>query len=212
MTNIPAKPTMEPVRSADSERLNISDDMVRRGYKGEPTMEPQEPKVIALTELSKIRGKFVSYEDYIELLARAEKAEAELAKVRDYRNIDANTSRAEAHFLTHKLEKDEAENSELNGTVMSQEGTIRFLAERAENAEALNAAKDIEIKANIQIMGVMEERISKLEAAAKAFIDAVEAIEPYVNSMIRLNFARTQQQYSGPNYSVEKSALRELLS
>lgn len=44
-------------------------------------------------------------------------------------------------------------------------GDLELALARAEKAEAMNAAKDIEIKANIQSIGVMEERIGRLKDA-----------------------------------------------
>lgn len=56
-----------------------------------------------------------------------------------------------------------------------------------------------------------EARILELETAARKLLDKLAAIEPHVNSVFTLHFARIGKQYTGPNYCDERDALKSLL-
>lgn len=55
------------------------------------------------------------------------------------------------------------------------------------------------------------EEFAKLVNLSAAFYAKVKTIEPEVNKYIGLHFARTQQQYNGPNYAEEANALEAYL-
>lgn len=57
-----------------------------------------------------------------------------------------------------------------------------------------------------------DPKVLELIAAVKEFIAKLEEVEPVINGMIGLNFARTGQQYRGPNYAKEKQILNAAIA
>lgn len=59
--------------------------------------------------------------------------------------------------------------------------------------------------------GEMTSPQEELLEAAIVLVDKLDQVEPHIDSTIGLNFARTQKQYAGPNYAIEKQRLLEAI-